>query len=329
MDGLAQHLDPATWPLAQMKAASGRSGDLTVFTDPRIIHQSKWPLLFLLFGLLLAFILVRINTRLIRAGVKWWPGNIERGDLHIHHVVFGFSVMVIAGIVEFAVQPTGWGQRILAFIFGGAMGIALDEFALILHVKDVYWQEAGRQSIDAVVIVVVFICMFLVGLAPLSIGDDTITTSRWSLTFYIAAQAVFVVITLLKGKLWWGIVGIFIPVFAWVGAVRLALPGSPWAHSHYADKPAKMQRARLRAERHDRGIGKLRRRLFDFIGGKPDAPDPGAAAAGGPSGGAVSGGSDAAAGKVRPGGSGSRDAAVGVSGLRDDGLNVWDWRDYD
>jgi lysyl-tRNA synthetase class 2 len=280
--------------------------------EPRFIHEGKWPLLFLLFGLLLAFILVRINTRLIRSGVKWWPGNIEHGDLHIHHVVFGFAAMVIAGIVEFAVQPTGWAQYIVAFIFGGAMGIALDEFALILHLKDVYWQEAGRQSVDAVVIAIVFICMFLVGLAPLSITNDTVATSRWTLFGYIAVHSVFVVITLLKGKIWSGIIGIFIPIFAWVGAFRLARPNSPWAHSRYLDKPRKMERARRRVEKNDRRYGHLRLKLFDLIGGAPSAPD-------------TAGGAGGAAGEE----SGPAAAAAAVRAPADQPLNEWDWRDYD
>jgi lysyl-tRNA synthetase, class II len=261
---------------------------------------------------------VRINTRLIRSGVTWWPGNMEHGDLHIHHVVFGFSAMVVAGIVEFALQPAGWGLYIVAFIFGGAMGIALDEFALILHVKDVYWQEAGRHSVDAVVIAVAFICMFLVGLAPLTFTNDVVTTSRWTLTGYIAAHSVFVVITLLKGKLWSGIIGIFIPVFAWVGAVRLAVPGSPWAHSRYKDNPRKMERARQRAERHYRGLGRFRRRVFDIIGGKPSVPGDTVAATEGE--GAAP--PPAAAGR-------SAGAAGRSTGAAEEQLRTWDWRDFD
>jgi lysyl-tRNA synthetase class 2 len=304
----------------RLAAGDDRQEQITdALTRPEFIHRGKWPLLFLLFGLLLAFILVRINTRLIRSGVKWWPGNIEHGDLHIHHVVFGFAAMVIAGIVEFAVQPTGWTQYIVAFIFGGAMGIALDEFALILHLKDVYWQEAGRQSIDAVVIAIVFICMFLVGLAPLSINNDAVTASRWSLFGYIAVHSVFVVITLLKGKIWSGIVGIFIPIFAWVGAFRLARPNSPWAHSRYLDKPRKMERARRRVETNDRRWGRLRLKLFDFIGGKPSVPtaaDQPAGAVADANGGAAAGGSGA--GAPPPAGAPA-----------DQPAGDWDWRDYD
>ena len=46
--------------------------------------------------------------------------------------------------------------RLQAEIFGGLFGsgaaLVLDEFALILHLRDVYWTSAGRVSIDAVFI---------------------------------------------------------------------------------------------------------------------------------------------------------------------------------
>lgn len=237
------------------------------------LHAGKWPLLFLLFGLLLAFIFVRVNTRLIRSGVSWWPGNIESGDLHVHHVVIGFILMTVVGILEFALQPGGWTQRILGLLFGMGLGVSLDEFALILHLEDVYWEEQGRKSIDAVVVVATFICMLLVGLVPLGFEEQG-ETSRWTLAATIAVQAVFVIVTLLKGKIWWGLLGIFIPVLAWVAAFRLARPGSPWARWRYKDKPSKLARARRRAERYDKTLGRAQDRLWDLIGGKPGRPQP-------------------------------------------------------
>ena len=56
-------------------------------------------------------------------------------------------------------------------------------------------------------------------------------------------------VTFLKGKLWFGAMAIaFIPV-AWVAAVRLARPGSPWAHFRYRNSPKKSARAQARADK--------------------------------------------------------------------------------
>jgi len=37
-------------------------------------------------------------------------------------------------------------------LFGVGAALTLDEFALWLHLKDVYWEQAGRRSIDAVIL---------------------------------------------------------------------------------------------------------------------------------------------------------------------------------
>ena len=37
-------------------------------------------------------------------------------------------------------------------LFGIGTGLTLDEFALWLNLKDVYWEKEGRKSIDAVII---------------------------------------------------------------------------------------------------------------------------------------------------------------------------------
>lgn len=233
--------------------------------------DGRLPLLALLFGLIAAFIGIRINARLIRKGVRWWPGNVEHGDVHVHHVVFGFSIMVFAGILEFALDPHGYLQLIIALVFGGAMGVALDEFALILHIKDVYWQREGRASIDAIVIVSAFILMLLIGLAPLGISDADTALSMWVLVIGVVAQAVFVLITLIKGKVLTGAVGIFLPIVAWVGAFRLAKPSSPWAHRRYPEGSVKLEKAIARRAHWESGLGRVRVHAFDFVGGKPSA----------------------------------------------------------
>jgi len=250
--------------------AYGHRTDPDALGGPPIGSDGKLPLLVLLFGLIAAFIGIRINARLIRKGVRWWPGNFEHGDVHVHHVVFGFALMVIAGILEFALELHGIPHLVIALLFGGGMGIALDEFALILHIKDVYWQEEGRTSIDAVIIVSAFILMLLIGLAPFGIGDPALALSLWVLVVGVAVQAAFVLITLVKGKLLTGVVGIFLPIFAWIGALRLAKPGSPWAYRQYPEGSVKLARARLRRSRWERGAGRLRERAFDIVGGKPN-----------------------------------------------------------
>jgi hypothetical protein len=49
---------------------------------------------------------------MIRAQVSWWPGNIETSaGLHLHHLVIGTALMLIAGFTGFAAESaTPWRQ---------------------------------------------------------------------------------------------------------------------------------------------------------------------------------------------------------------------------
>ena len=239
-----------------------------------VLDDAKRPLFFLLVGFILTFVVVRLNTRLTRArgGSELGRGSIvTRGGLHIHHSVFGIIGMVVAGILEFAIQPgTPW-LEFFALAFGSGAALTLDEFALILHLDDVYWTGEGRASIDAVILGVTFITLLLTGLTPRSIGEvgDVIALSRWVGSALILSGTAFVIVSYLKGKLFMGTVGIFVPFVAMIGALRLAKPNSPWAYRRYAGSPGKLERARRRDEGFHQRWRQRKHRLWDLIGGKP------------------------------------------------------------
>lgn len=73
----------------------------TLYRD-HVLAPGKQPLALLFLGFILTFLAIRLSVRMIRAGVSWWPGNINRGGLHIHHVVFGIALMTVAGVASFA-----------------------------------------------------------------------------------------------------------------------------------------------------------------------------------------------------------------------------------
>jgi len=232
--------------------------------------SQKLPSLVLLFGMVLAFLCLRANTRLIRRGVSWWPGNIRRGKLHVHHMVFGLPAMFVVGLLEFAIRPGAPWAEILAFLFGGAAGAVFDEFALVLHLKDVYWERQGRQSIVAVFLGTSLTAFMVVGLIPLGYSDPRAAAALvgWLGLGSLLLNLAFVVVAFLKGRLWMGWVGIFVPLIAFVAAIRLARPLSPWARWHYGHRPARLARAEARAVRFDQRWGHWQRRLIDLIAGK-------------------------------------------------------------
>jgi hypothetical protein len=222
--------------------------------------------LILLASMLLSFGFIRFSTRMIRADVSWWPGNVEPGGLHIHHLVFGIVMMMASGFVAFAVQPDSPWFEIAAGVFGIGLGLTLDEFALWLHLEDVYWSEEGRSSVDAVVFAAIIGGAYIVGFTPLDASGSSILAIVSSVVINLA----FCTIVALKGKLSAAVIGMFIPPVAWVAAIRLARPGSWWARHRYARGSGKLVKAEGRKARHDRRV----RRFQDLIGGAPSLPSP-------------------------------------------------------
>jgi hypothetical protein len=221
--------------------------------------------LILLGALLLSFGFIRFSTRMIRAEVSWWPGNVTPGGLHIHHLVFGIVLLLVAGFLQFAFQPESPWLEILAALFGIGAGLTLDEFALWLYLEDVYWAEEGRRSVDAVILAVILGGGLVLGLAPISDEDG--------LPGLIAGIAIGLAICLFaasKGKLWSAAAGMFFFPIGLTAAIRLAQPGSPWARRFYAEGSDKLAKAQTRKERHDRRF----KRFQDLIAGAPSVERP-------------------------------------------------------
>ena len=222
--------------------------------------------LILLGSMLLSFGFIRFSTRMIRAEVKWWPGNVSPGGLHIHHLVFGIVAMMLAGFVNFVLQPGSPWFEILAGLFGIGMGLTLDEFALWLYLDDVYWSEEGRSSVDAVVFAAIIGGAIIVGFVPLDASGASIVSIVASVLITLGICA----IVALKGKFTSAVIGMFIPPVAWVAAIRLAQPGSWWAKRRYSAGSRKETKCEARKERHDSRV----RRFQDLIGGAPSLPSP-------------------------------------------------------
>jgi hypothetical protein len=264
--------------VAARLAASGRSPG---WFEAQIVHSGRLPLFFFFVAFLVGFGFIRVSVRLIRAQVRWWPGNVSSGDTHVHHAVFGVVFMVVGGVAGYAVpaHSTGW-RAASAAVFGVGTALVLDEFALILHLRDVYWSSAGRVSIDAVFIAGGVTALLLVGVTPAGVQDvqsylnlpgrgPTLASLLVTLALLFAVAA----ITLLKGKIWTGLFGLFVPLLFLVGALRLARPHSPWARWRYQKKPAKLERAQRREQRFREPVIRTKTRLQDLVAGyRPEQP---------------------------------------------------------
>lgn len=121
-------------------------------------------------GFAITFAIVRVITQAIRAGVGPFH-NVTSGGLHIHHLVWGILLLLLVGyvwLIELGVGSS-WIASLTAVVFGIGAALTLDEFALWLNLRDVYWEQQGRASVDAVVI---FASLLLAGFwgAPFAAG---------------------------------------------------------------------------------------------------------------------------------------------------------------
>ncbi|MEE1755159.1 hypothetical protein [Streptomyces sp. SP18CS02] len=236
-----------------------------------IVEPGKLPLLLALASFVLTFLITRTVTRLIRAG-KGPFRNISPGGMHIHHVVPGVVLTLTGGFGAVAADRHGVASAVCAIVFGMGAGLVLDEFALILHLDDVYWSEQGRKSVEAVVLTAALVLLILLGFAPLGVnevGPDE-RQDRRGFLLTVALNFLFVLIALFKGKFRMAVLGTLVPFVALFGALRLARPGSLWARKAYRRRPRARARAGLRAFHHDRRWNGLRRRFQDLIAGAPD-----------------------------------------------------------
>ena len=195
-----------------------------------IVDEGNQPALFMLIAFGATFGLTRFITHSIRSGRYSWLGNVEAGDTHIHHLVWGIALLLISGLLAVAVQAP---LEVTAITFGIGAALTLDEFALWLHLDDVYWSEQGRQSIDAVIVFAIITGFMVIGVYPISVGTEGGIGDVVELIVMQSIGLSFVAICMLKGKLMWGVFGVYLWPVGLTGAIRLAKPDSWWARKHY------------------------------------------------------------------------------------------------
>jgi len=196
----------------------------------------------LVLGFLATFLVTRFITHAIRTGRGPFR-NASVGGVHVHHEVYGIFLLLGTGTVEFTYRPDGAWADLLAVLFGAGAALTLDEFALWLHLEDVYWSREGRSSVDAVLIAAVVGMLLLIGANPF---DADRSRGEGVVVLTVALNLCFAVVAILKGRVVLGVVGVFVPLVAAFASVRLARPASPWARRWYRPGSRRAGRARRR-----------------------------------------------------------------------------------
>ena len=210
--------------------------------DEEVIGAGFRPAQMILVAFLVTFGCVRAYTYAVRVGRG--PGNLSVGGQRIHHMVPGIFLLLGAGFASVGLDPEMpvWLWWLLPTAFGVGAALVLDEFALWLNLRDVYWAEEGRRSIDAVIIAATLAAIIALG-APFwgAVISGADPAGGALILAYHSLSVISALVCLAKGKWIVGVVGFLLWPVGLVGALRLARPDSRWARRIY--EPEKLARA--------------------------------------------------------------------------------------
>lgn len=238
--------------------------------EPRIHHlheiiDQRMSLILLFVAFITTFLTTRTITRLIRAGKGPFRNNVQ-GGVHIHHAVPGIVLLVVGGISSVASAGRSPGAGVSAVLIGIGASLVLDEFALILHLQDVYWSREGQLSVQVVGLAAAAMGLLVLGIQPFTFENPSPTHAVFVMGFVVHIFCLLVCIA--KGKYSRAVLGAFLPPVAWWGAVRLAQPRSRWARRY---SPEKLARSTKRYQEFSKRWGGWGLGLEDLVAGAPTA----------------------------------------------------------
>ena len=114
-----------------------------------------------------------------------------------------------------------------------------------------------------------FAALVVLGTRPFGLDEPL---SIWG-TIAVAGGVVgLAAIAFAKGRVLLGVIGLFVPIAALFGAVRLARPASPWAQLALRRMPSRARRGALR--RRPSGSSACAAAIGDLVAGRPSEVRP-------------------------------------------------------
>jgi hypothetical protein len=95
------------------------------------------------------FLIARLVTGVIKltGGQK---GNLNAGSLHLHHFLWGILLVIgvaFFGLVDRNPRESAW----MGIALGVGLGLIIDEVALLVTLRDVYWSGSGWSSVGVAI----------------------------------------------------------------------------------------------------------------------------------------------------------------------------------
>lgn len=119
-------------------------------------------------GFLTAALVVRGITFAIHNDIGPFH-DVSMHGRHIHHLVWGIVLLLVVGygwllqVGTGAVRTSTWAGRTICMAYGVGAALTLDEFALWLNLRDVYWEREGRESFEAMALFAGALCVGIFG----------------------------------------------------------------------------------------------------------------------------------------------------------------------
>ena len=93
---------------------------------------------------------VRGITYSIRTGTGPFR-NVSVGGEHLHHYMWGIGLLTGVGAIAIRGDERHRRHPATAVSYGSGLALIIDEFALLLDLRDVYWAKQGRISVDVAI----------------------------------------------------------------------------------------------------------------------------------------------------------------------------------
>ena len=123
------------------------------------LDRTRQSLLVAWLAFAVSFGALRALTYAIHHGVGPF-GDVSVGGTHLHHYVWGIGLLMAVGLASLIVDSPRFNPW-LGLAYGVACALVIDEFALLIDLRDVYWSNEGRSSVDAALLVIATLGVYL------------------------------------------------------------------------------------------------------------------------------------------------------------------------
>jgi hypothetical protein len=116
-------------------------------TDGEVLDPCQRSALISWLAFTATFTTVRGITYSIRSGRGPFR-NLSLGGEHLHHYLWGIGLLAGVGAIAVRGDERLRQHPVVAVSYGSGLALIVDEFALLLDLRDVYWARQGRISVD-------------------------------------------------------------------------------------------------------------------------------------------------------------------------------------